>query len=489
MGEDTRAAGRVTAILALLLAGFVGVIQINPVPERLYLILIWIWALIAVSLFLKRTADGSRILSGAMYLLVAATFFNQWLLRIEIGPFSLFVYRLMLVVCLLLFLKQLTVNGGLGKEWERLQVKGTVCFLLVWLAYGAVALIWSVSVSAGVKYLFLNALGILFVLMSVFVFNRTDRLVVFHGIWMAMSAVLVALGLINVIGHIQLPTSTLYEGPDYKLGFPTATFTNQNDFAAMLSLSFFFYLSWLRAHLKSRWTMTLSILAILSLLLIVLAGARASEAAVICGFAFYLYLLVPEPLKKAGLWSAGLILIAGMAAFSVTSSGRIGRFMDVSAYYSPYETPESTSVRLHLLQSALSSLADTFGFGLGPGNISYTLENHPLFNTDHIYEVHNWLAEIAANFGIFMAAGYLLMYVMLFIRLYQLYRFCFSKKQCMLAEAGMTAQIAFLFSSIGPSSVSNLYFHWVFLGFIIACVSVLSNDISRRCLEKPEGAS
>ncbi|WP_010631539.1 O-antigen ligase family protein [Sporolactobacillus vineae] len=488
MGENIRAASRVTAILAVLLAGFVGVIQINPVPERLYLILIWIWALIAASLLLKRMKDGSRILPAGMYLLIAATFLNQWLLRIEIGGFSLFIYRLMLIACLLLFLKHLAANEGLGREWTQLQVKGTICFLLAWLAYGTVALIWSDSVSEGIKYLFLVAMGILFVLMSVIVFNRTERLVVFHSIWMTMSAVLIALGLVNVIGHIQLPTSTLYEGPDYKLGFPTATFTNQNDFAAMLSLSFFFYLSWLRAHLSSRWNVTLLMLTILSLALIILAGARASVAAVICGLAFYLYLLVPKFWKKAGLWSAGLMLIGGIAAFSMTLSGKISRFMAVLAYYSPYEAPESTSVRLHLLQSALSSLADTFGFGLGPGNISYALETRPLFNTDHIYEVHNWLAEIAANFGILIAAGYLIMYVVLFVRLCRLYRFCFSKEQRMLAEACMTAQIAFLFSSIGPSSISNLYFHWVFLGFIIACVSVLSNEISRRRLEKPEGA-
>ncbi len=45
----------------------------------------------------------------------------------------------------------------------------------------------------------------------------------------------------------------------------------------------------------------------------------------------------------------------------------------------------------------------------------------------------------------------------------------------MIIEGLFAAMLSFLVSSISPSSVSNLYFHWVFLGLVIAAVNILKN--------------
>jgi O-Antigen ligase. len=488
MIESTRNVGRAGAIQALLLAGLVGINLVNPAFNKIFLLLIWSWVFIGTVVYFKLKSNGEQVLLGAMYLFVATTFLNQLLMSVSVGFFTLFIYRLMLVVCVCLFLRQSFVTRDLSASWARIQVKGPVLFLLAWLTYGGISLIWSVSVSDGLKYLFLLGIGILFVLLSVFLFDRVERLKTFHGLWMLMSAVLITIGLINFFGRIQLPTSILYGGPAYKQGFPTATFTNQNDFSTLLSLSFFFYLAWLRQHLKSRLNMTILILMVLSGVITVLADSRASELGIAAGLMFYLLLLLPRRLRKTVFWSAGVVLAASLFLFLRPLMTLVNRFLAVSASYSPFETTASGSVRIHLLQSAVSSLADSFGFGVGPGNISYVLENSPLFNTDHIYQVHNWIAEIMANFGMLIGAGYLLMYLSLFLSLYRIYRCNIGREAKMLAETCMTAQIAFLISSIGPSSVSNLYFHWVFLGFVMATVSVLKNESAAHSAGKHEGA-
>lgn len=488
MIESTRNVGRAGMIQALLLAGLVGVSLPNPSFYKIFFLLIWSWFLIAALVYFKLKSNGEQVLLGAMYLFVATTFLNQLLMSVSVGFFTLFIYRLMLVVCVCLFLRQSFVTRDLSVSWARIQVKGPVLFLLVWLTYGAISLIWSVSVSDGLKYLFLLGIGILFVLLSVFVFDRVERLKIFLGLWLLMSAVLIVIGLVNFFGRIQLPTSILYGGLVYKQGFPTATFTNQNDFSTLLSLSFFFYLAWLRRNLKSRLNLTILILTLLSGVLTVMADSRASELGIAFGLIFYLFLLLPGRVRKTVLWATCLAAAAGLLLCLSPLLTLVNRFLAASAYYSPFESTASGSVRIHLLQSAVSSLADSFGLGVGPGNISYLLENSPLFNTDHIYQVHNWMAEIMANFGILIAAGYLLMYLLLFLRLNRIYRGTISRDCKMLAEACMSAQVAFLISSIGPSSVSNLYFHWVFLGFVMATVSVLENESAARSAGKYKGA-
>jgi teichuronic acid biosynthesis protein TuaE len=55
-----------------------------------------------------------------------------------------------------------------------------------------------------------------------------------------MTIGLLILGLVNHFWQVQLPSSTLYGASEYKLGYPTAVFFNQNDFAAFLTVSFCF---------------------------------------------------------------------------------------------------------------------------------------------------------------------------------------------------------------------------------------------------------
>lgn len=491
MMERIGNAGRAGAVQVLLLAGLVGVNLVQPAFQKIILLLLWSWFLIAAVIYLRMKCRGEQVLLGAMYVLVAATFLNQLLMSVSVGFFTLFIYRMMLVVCFCLFLWQSGVNRNLGDSWGRVRVKGPLFFLLIWLTYAGVSLIWSVSVSDGMKYLFLLGIGILFVLLSVFVFDRVERLKIFQNIWMLMSAVLIVIGLlVNFMGHVQFPTSILYGGPAYKQSFPTATFTNQNDFSTLLSISFFFYLAWLRYHLKSRLNVTVMILVVLTAAVTVLTNSRASELGIVVGAAFYLFLLLPGRRPgKIAVWSTGAVLAAGLLIFLRPLLSQVTRFLSASAYYSPFETTASNSVRLHLIQSAVGGLADSLGFGVGPGNMAYLLEYHPLFNTDHIYQVHNWLLEITANSGILIGAGYVLMYLALFLSLYRLYRSGgINRDGKMLAEACMAAQVAFVVSSVGPSSVSNLYFHWVFIGFVMATVSVLKNETTAQSAGKREGA-
>lgn len=472
-----RAVIETTMIIAALLAALIGIYWIENVWIQMLLITVWISSLVLALLYLKEHATSKVLLSSMMYLLIASTFLNQSLLSISTGFFTLFVYRLLLIGSIVMFLAHAGKIGGFYSQWESMQVKGTLFFLLFWLAYAGTSLLWSWSVVEGIKYLLLLGIGLLFIFLAVFTFTRVRQMIVFHSIWLLMSTVLIVIGLVNHFARIQLPTSTLFGGPEYKQAYPTAVFTNQNDFATLLAISFFFYLAAGRNCRKRLLRFFCFVLAALSIWLIYLTESRASLLGVAAGSLFYLFLMIPEKRKKAVLWTGFIAAAGGLIVLFGKLLEKWQSFLSFTAGYAVNENPASNTVRVHLLQSSWHYLTESFGMGVGTGNLPVYLENRPILNTNSIFEVHNWLAEITGNFGFFIGAGYLAMYLALFISLMKLYSKHAGRKTRLLVETCLTAQIAFLISSISPSSVSNLYYHWVFLGFVICTVSVLHQSI------------
>ncbi|RYL89316.1 O-antigen ligase domain-containing protein [Sporolactobacillus sp. THM7-4] len=463
-----------TGILAVLLSGMIAILSLEPDHVQWFFFFIWLWVVLIACLFFKHFVSSSQLLRSTMYLLIGSTFLNQSLMSIHSGFFSIFIYRLLLIAAGLIFILHAVHKKGLADEWNQIHVKGVLLFLICWIAYGSISLLWSQSIIDGIKYLFLLSIGIAFVFLSVFAFTKINRLYLFYVIWMMMTIVLLAIGLLNHFAKVQLPTSTLYGGPAYKLAYPTAVFTNQNDFATFLTISFFFYLSAARNRRENLLKLASIALAGLSVYIVFLTESRASLIGIVLGTAVYLFILLPSRMKRAGT-VAGIILLAGsLIAFGGRIAGKI------TAAYSGNQPMTSNVIRSHLLLNTIHYVADTFGFGVGAGNLPYYLKNEPIYDTRQIDEVHNWLAEILGNFGLLIVLGYITMYLFLFISLYRAWRLHTGREQKTLIEALVTALVAFLVSSISPSSVSNLYFHWVFLGLVIATVSVLRSERAVR---------
>ncbi|MCL1631549.1 O-antigen ligase family protein [Sporolactobacillus sp. CPB3-1] len=473
-----------TAMISVMTAALIMIYWIGNTWMQMMLSLIWICFAVLAALYLKERVTSADLLTSVMYVFIASTFLNQALLSISAGSFTLFLYRLLLLVCMAVFLVHAARTGGFGHLWAASPIKGTLLFLLFWLAYAAVSLIWSWSIIEGMKYLLLLGIGIAFLFLAVFTFTTVRQMLVFHLIWLVMSGVLIFIGLINHFARIQLPTSSLYGGPDYKQGYPTAVFTNQNDFATLLAIAVFFYLAAARNIRQPLIRLINLLLAGLSVWLIVLTESRASLLGAVAGIAFYLFLMLPEKTRKGVFWAGVAAALTGMVVFSGKLFEKLQNVLGGPAVFSVNENPSSNTVRMNLLKSAWHYLGDSFGFGTGAGNIPVYLEHQPVRNTDQIFEVHNWLMELTGNFGFLFGAGYLAMYLALFAALLKIHSGKIGRSTRLLVETCMTAQVAFLVSSISPSSVSNLYFHWVFLGFVLCTVSVLYQSKSRERLSE-----
>lgn len=462
-----------TGLITLVFASFVGVLLIDNLWLKLVLLFVWSWLALAVWFVVRPAALPRQLLTVLLFVFIGSTFLNQEILSLRIGMMTLFIYRLVLAVCTLYFVYALLRGQWLRQTIQRSPVRAYLLFFVIWGFYGAGSLIWSASINEAFKYLLLLATGLVFVLFAALVLPNWRSLKWFHSIWLIMTALLLLIGLINVMGHIQLPTSSLYQGPAYKLMYPTAVFTNQNDFATLLAISFFFFLAYTMDKKQFMLKLGGLIGAGLSLVLVVLAESRASEIGIAAGLACFLFLSIAPQFRRRIAIACGLVALAGCLLLSGTLLSKAAHYATVETNYSINDLPASNIVRMHLLESTADYLADSFGFGTGAGNLSYALANQPVYNTNHIFEAHNWLAEITGTFGIFIGAGYLVIYLALFRSLYYYARPLPPHTKGMLLRSALCAQVSFLFSSISPSSVSNLYFQWLFLGFLIALLACL----------------
>lgn len=459
--------GTVICILLIILALF-KMLEI----EIAFVLFPVVWLSILLFAWIKNLFLLKELFKWSVYVLVASTFLNQSVLSINIGFFSLFLYRILLLFAFCFYLLYGIQERSLVREFQQIRLKGIWLFLCAWLIYGLLSILWAKSIIDSFKYMFLLAIGILFVYLVNVTFTRVSRLIHFYGMWIGMTVILLMIGLINHYFEIQLPSSSLYGGSAYKLAYPTAVFFNQNDFAAFLSISFFFYVAVAKNSSNTMIRLTALFLGILSFYVIYLTESRASILAVIVGIFAYLFLLLNQKAKKAIVIAAVAIGIAGTVLLADDLVEKVEGFIQESDTYVIGDPLPSNVARINLLRNTFYYVLDSYGMGVGAGNIPFYLENEAIFSTGNVYQVHNWLAEIIGNFGIFIFIGYIGMYLSLFIHLYNLYKKVHSSAYKMLLEACMLGQIAFLVSSISPSSVSNLYFHWVFLGFVIATVSV-----------------
>ncbi|MGE6630238.1 teichuronic acid biosynthesis protein TuaE [Bacillus sp. NPDC077027] len=447
----------------------IGMKKIVAIPALLMII-------IGMIAFIGMYMNGEQLFMVALYILIALTFLNNAFFSVNVGFFSLFLYRIMLIVVFVLFVWRMREQGTYIPKWQNIRLKGILGFFAAWFLYGLISLLWAHSVTDGVKYMSLLAMGIGFVFLAVMYIQRMDQVITFYSIWLVMTVFLMAIGFYNHFTLHHLPNTSLYLGPEYKQHYPTAVFFNQNDFATFLSISFFLYLACMR-QMKNGYVKAFGFIgALLAFCLILLTESRASLLGVLAGIAIYIWLILPRLLKKWSIFTACALSIVIVAIFSSKIYSVFHELFFASQVAHSFSEPIPSNIaRANLIKNALHFFSDSNGFGVGAGNVSYYLAHFSIFDTDQVVEVHNWLLEIMTNFGFTVMLGYISIYAYLMFSLYKHYQKTETRKVKMVIEGLFAAMLSFLVSSISPSSISNLYFHWVFLGLVMAAVNILKN--------------
>jgi len=128
----------------------------------------------------------------------------------------------------------------------------------------------------------------------------------------------------------------------------------------------------------------------------------------------------------------------------------------------------SLGIRLNLIKNALYFTVNSAGFGVGAGNVEYYMANYNIYPVYEVTNVHNWWAEILANYGLFILAGYFILYLSMILNLWRVYKKISNRTEKMICEGLLMGWVGFFIASGAPSSIIAFEPQWIYLGFMLA---------------------
>ena len=425
-------------------------------------------------------AKDLAIKKGVIYLTIIAGFTGAAFLSIDIGPFSLFPYRILLPLLWLLFLAGILISEG-KLNIAHIKVRHYLWFLVIWLVYAVLSLAWAADKVEAVREIIFLFMGVSVIFFVVFYFSNLKDLKRLYNLWLLILLLLICVGLWEHITGNHLSVSALTDASGKSRFVPTGFFHNQNDYATYLAISIPFVLTFIRYNRRLIKPLLGMAILTLSLYLLVITFSRANYLAIILGVAFWFLFLLKVKTKVKVLALTGLVALLLFVAFPGWMQDVFGtanvQLRSLTAQMTSGTELDSVPIRLNLIRNSLIFLVNSFGFGVGAGNVEYHMANFQVYNTGGILNVHNWWAEILANYGVFVFAGYVLFYLGLLTKLYKVYGKLKNTTEKMLCEALLVGLVVFPFSSISASSIMALTYQWIFFAFALGFLNYYRSRI------------
>ncbi len=408
-----------------------------------------------------------------LYLTILSAFTGTLVMSVEVGPIHLFPYRYMLIFMWFLFIGAIIINNG-RLNLSHIKEKIYLQFLLLWIAYAFLSLIWAADKVDALRNIIYLFTGVSIVIFIVHYFLDLNDLKWLYWIWLLIFIILIFVGLWEVTTGNHLSISGRF-GDDYiRTKFaPTATFHNQNDFAFYIALSLPMVLVWIRYYPKL-YSRALGILIYISgLFILIMTFSRACYSGVLAGLVFW-FIFILKLKKKIKVLALMVLICATFFIFFPAEILNIlktvtNRLTSLSQLIGASEIEDdSLNIRLNLVKNVLYFTANTIGFGVGAGNVEYYIANHNIYPVSEVSNVHNWWMEILANYGVFIFAGYLILYFSLILNLWRIYKKTSKSTEKMICESLLVGWVSFFIASCAPSSIIAFEPQWIYLGFVLA---------------------
>ncbi|MGD9117493.1 MAG: O-antigen ligase family protein [Dehalococcoidia bacterium] len=463
--------GAILYLLILILAAiFVGVIAVTgEFTLTLALILVVLLGLSLALVLIKGVQiKDLTIKKVILYLTIIAGFIGPAFLQIDIGPFSIFPFRVLLPILWLALLLGILINKG-KLNISNIKVRHYLWFLALWLVYAVLSLAWAADKEGAIREIAFLFMGMSVIFFMVFYLRNLTDLKRVYNLWFVILLALVCIGLWEHTTGSHLSVSSIIDIPARFKYNPTGVFHNQNDYATYLALSFPFVLAFIRHNSQLLKRLFGVAILIIVLYLVVVTFSRANYLAVILGLAFWFLFLLKAGSKLKVLVAAG---VAALLLFLIFPSQLQDALGTIGEQLRSLTTPTGlesggVGIRIGLIKNSLVFLVDSAGFGVGAGNVEYYMAAVPVYETGAILNVHNWWAQILANYGVFIFVGYILFYLGLLWRLYRLYAKLTDNSEKIMGEALLVGLVVFFFASMSSSSIIALGAQWIFFGFAL----------------------
>ncbi|MGF3076426.1 O-antigen ligase family protein [Facklamia sp. P12955] len=410
-------------------------------------------------------------------LLVTSVFLGSQILAVETPIAQITFYRILALFSVLILAWQI-----LQKDRKLLLVLPSAstrmlfCFLAWWLIALTTGL-WAENFKDWLQVSFLMTVGMASIVAIYFwVGTKRQWFRLAQAMW-GMMTVLVFWGYIEIIGNIYVfadmtkldKYGTFDSQPWTRI--PITFFANQNDYATLL-LAYVTLCMVLYYYSQRYWQrMFLLLMFALTTFLIYQTSSRMSLICLI----LFIGLQLVRNFKLDLFQGKRLYIMTAFIIFMMLIPPIREKVFEVIFLGGPQAGLSGDTKRMNIWRNGLLYLTQTFGLGVGSGNIEHWAKVRPIWPTNEITNMHNWWLEILVSNGILSLLLYLWAYIGMIRRLEFVARVGrkTSVLQSNISFVFYSFLIIFILASITSANNMLIEWHWVFFALIISWVKII----------------
>ncbi|WP_124058603.1 O-antigen ligase family protein [Vaginisenegalia massiliensis] len=419
-----------------------------------------------------------------LLLLVASVFLGSQILAIPTPAAQITLYRIMAIgVVPLLAVQLLQGNRNVKIIPHSHASKAVLCFT-GWWALALVSGAWAQDLKLWFQAMFLMTIG-LSTIYAVYFWLKDFRqwIRLLQAVWVMMSALMVW-GYFEIITNIYLLADidkldkykTFVTQPMTRI--PITIFANQNDYATMLIA--YLCIGCILIVLTRFKTFRLMIVAS-NFLAVYLIYRSQSRMSLLCSLIFLTMVVCLEfkwDFRRSDYYRGLIGFAALMVGLLVLKPSILAKIQSLY-YHGGVGQLSGDTARMNLWRMGFVFLAQSFGLGVGAGNIEYWVTNYHFLPSNGIVNIHNWWLEILVAYGWPAFILYVLAYVHLVFRLMQVSR-SLNSRYAKVAKYLTTFLLVFVAASITSANNMLIEWHWVFFALIIGFVKLVEIAIQKQ---------
>ncbi|WP_323593464.1 O-antigen ligase family protein [Aliarcobacter butzleri] len=285
--------------------------------------------------------------------------------------------------------------------------------------------------------------------------------------------ILIAIWEINTAQHLSV--SGYNETPELIYNIPTTVYTNSNDYATFLSLSFPFAMFYILTSKKIQLKFFFIVVSFTIAFLIIFIGSRANIISIAIAFMLYFILSNKQFKIKTIVFFIILILISLISFQEIIKDIIIMVNNNLISIFDSSERNmnESNIIRINLIYNSIDFLLQTYGFGVGAGNAEIWMEKYASNNTFNVTNPHNWWIELLVNYGIIIFIFYVIIYFRILYQLLLIFMNSQYIDQKEISKVLLVSLFTFLFASVSSSSVMAFIPQWILLIMSITFINLV----------------
>ncbi|MBR7927015.1 O-antigen ligase family protein [Aerococcaceae bacterium zg-ZUI334] len=411
-----------------------------------------------------------------LLMLVMSVFLGTKLFAIPTPVAQLTLYRLLVFMVPLILAQQYFRKQDSVKLLAKSDATRAWLMYLFWWFMGIVSVLWVKDIKLWFQAVFLLSIGV-FVITALYLWlnKLEDWYRIIYGVWVMMCFQI-------LWGYYEIITGNYLFADLAKLDkyrtfnsqpmtrIPITYFANQNDYATFLlaSLSIMLICYHRAQNIWLRLTILLS--GVASSYLIYRSGSRMA----LLMLGVFIILLVLFQFKitfNRKIITTGLITgVVGLIAIFIIKPALWHKLLTM-LLSTQSGAITGDSARVNLYKNGLIFIGETFGRGVGAGNVEYWMGNFTYYPVGGLVNIHNWWLEILVGYGIPVFISYLVVYILLIRRLFIMTKYS-SQREQYTARALLIFMLIFIFSSITSASNMLIEWHWCIFALLISYIKI-----------------